>query len=145
MNQLIRKRIRRKRIETCKAELALYPQRLLALGQKMADIESIPTVDLKREFPDAYIALLDQRDELARYDEDLRDEIEVLGTEERDLNSARLEVQAQRAAAIRGLEKVRETLAPDLGTFADASRYTSEIRRAEHKLRIFNRMIMSID
>jgi hypothetical protein len=89
--------------------------------------------------------LLDQRDELAHYDEDLRDEIEVLSIEEVNLNSARLDVQAQRAAAIRGLEKVRETLSPDLGTIADASRCKSEIRRAENKLRIINRMIMSID
>lgn len=144
MTQPLRRRIRQKRIETCKAELALYPQRLLALGQKMADIESIPTVDLKREFPEAYIALLDQRDELARYAEDLRDELEVLGTEERDLHSTRLELQAQRAIAILGLEKVRETLTPDLGTIADFSRHTSEIRRAENKLRIINRMLMSI-
>lgn len=144
MNQLIRRRLRQKRIETCKAELALYPERLLALLQKMDDIESDPTVDLKRELPESYIALLDQRDELARHDEDLRDEIEVLSIEERNLNSARLELQAQRAIAIRGLEKVRETLDPDLGTVGDASRYKSEIRRAEHKLGIINRMIMSI-
>ena len=134
MNELCRKPNRQERIEICLAECALYVQRLLD-----------PAVDFKREFPESYILLLDQRDELAHYDEDLRDEIEVLSIEELNLNSARLEVQAQRAAAIRGLEKVRETLAPDLGTFADASRYTSEIRRAEHKLRIINRMIMSID
>lgn len=145
MNELCRKPNRQERIEICKAECALYVQRLLDLGQQMSEIERDPAVDFNREFPESYILLLDQRDELARYDEDLRDEIEVLSIEEVNLNSARLDVQAQRAAAIRGLEKVRETLAPDLGTVADCSRHTSEIRRAENKLRIINRMIMSID
>lgn len=145
MNELFRKPNRQERIEICNAERALYVKRLLDLGQKMSEIERDPAVDLNREFPESYILLLDQRDELARYDEDLRDEIEVLGIAERNLNSARLEVQAQRATAIRGLERVRVTLAPDLGTVADLSRYTSEIRRTENKLRIINRMVMSIE
>jgi hypothetical protein len=144
MNELFRKPNRQERIEICKAERALYVTRLLDLGQKMSDIERDPAVDLNREFPESYILLLDQRDELARYDEDLRDEIEVLSIEERNLNSARQEIQTHRAAAIRGLEEVRE-MAPGLKAVADCSRYRSEIRRAENKLRIINRMIMSID
>ncbi|MDR6820230.1 hypothetical protein J2X76_005427 [Neorhizobium sp. 2083] len=143
MNHLLRKRLRQKRIEKCRVELEMYPHRLLDIFGRMGEIERQTNFDIKVPC-EPYLALLDERERLALDSEIVRAEIEVLSIEEHDLHSARQEIQSRKDAAVAWFDRVKDAPTLDASTVAELSRFPSELRRADAKLKIIDQMLRSI-
>ncbi|CDZ66319.1 Hypothetical protein NGAL_HAMBI2605_45950 [Neorhizobium galegae bv. orientalis] len=141
MNAILRKRLRDHRVAKCRAELEVCPHQLLDIFGKMGLLEACPTFRINLEPPDEYRALFRQCTELASKADDLRDEIEVLSTDEENLGAARQKALEQLAVAEARLELL--TARSTWSDFEEAE-FLSDIRRAINKVKMVDAILASI-
>ncbi|MFL5012713.1 hypothetical protein [Rhizobium sp.] len=140
-NAILRKRVRDHRIAKCRAELEMCPQQLLDVFGKIGLLEGCPTFRINHEPPDEYRALFRECAELASKADDLRDEIEILSTDEEALGAARQKALEQLEVAEAGLELLRARF--PWSDFEEAE-FLSNIRRAINKVKMVDAMLASI-
>lgn len=142
MNEALRSRIRKSRIESLKVEISkIHTEFLSNITRMISEIDRDADLPFNIELQKDRRRLIEKHQTLTNEIAEKEDQISINEVDDRDLAAKKSQTENDRMAFILALEEAREAENPDA---IQIKRHETEIRRATNKLELIERRLDSL-